>query len=1153
MNLASPPSKALTPALVRTRLVDALRLDLVGPTPDDALHAEEVLPEAPSKFYLTGFLVPHEGARQANEDETDEQLAMELGGAGADDDVTPEGQSGRRAVLPSSMGLSVLVPAGVASLEVLVRWADYEPAPDADPRGRALLDDDDVDPLMPWRRLPRSARLTVPVQTGGIVHHEVGGSGGLHLVVSARPVVQGTSVPAGTRAVSLFLVNERRPRARGRRDQAYVFQTGLEVSCPLGFVARPDTRGRDGNDWDEQVAELQFRDAFEFAVGHNASIHAHVGDGGQCVLVETTWLPCAEVEKVVPGVLSDEPAPPGREPFRVELAMEVLGEAGSPTALQALLADLPDAYEHWLDRQATRLPGLAQHKELGEALVHQGRACAGRIRAGIAQLSQPAVFDAWCISQQAMARANRQREAQKAGGRAADVGTPKWRPFQLAFLLMNLSGLADPSHEDRKAVDLLFFPTGGGKTEAYLGLAAFAMVHRRLTNPGLLGGGVSVLMRYTLRLLTLDQLGRAAGLVCALELARQAAPEKLGTWPFEIGLWVGRAATPNRMGKRGDGDDHSARMRAQRFMNDDKRHPSPIPLENCPWCGQRIGPKSFDLVPNAHEPNQLRVRCVNRDCEFTGNNPLPVQAVDEPIYRRLPAFVIATVDKFAGLPWVGQTGMLCGLAKRADAGGFYGPMDAGLGTPLDGVLPGPDLVIQDELHLISGPLGTMVGLYETALDALCSRKEGGVEHGPKIVASTATVRRATQQIQAIFGRSEVEIFPPPGPDRRDSFFARTVPTTQRNARMYVGVAALGRNPKVVLLRTYLALLGAAQKAWNDAGGSAVRPNPADPFMTLLGYFNALRELGGSRRIVEDEINARLSGYGDRRRVGESQGSFAHRKIDDLPVELTSRVSTSKVSDAKRCLELEFQSEDRVDVALATNMISVGLDINRLGLMVVLSQPKTAAEYIQATSRVGRDDLRPGLVVALLNLHRPRDRSHFERFEAWHQSFYRAVEATSVTPFSPRALERGLAAVVVALARHGDPMLTGAPRAAQMTTRRGAAGFVVDAVVQRARSHAAQSKAEEEALATEVGHLANELLDAWESIATENEKVAAGLQYGNEMAGAPPLLRDPLDSDLPKLSERARRFKAARSLRDVESVVGLYLRAPDGGVANTEEG
>jgi hypothetical protein len=462
-----------------------------------------------------------------------------------------------------------------------------------------------------------------------------------------------------------------------------------------------------------------------------------------------------------------------------------------------------------------------------------------------------------------------------------------------------------------------------------------------------------------------------------------------------------------------------------------------------------------------------------------------------------------------------------------------------------GRLPPPDLIIQDELHLISGPLGTMVGLYETALEGLCSIKAGDTTILPKIVASTATVRRAESQIRALFSRSAVDIFPPPGPDRRDSFFAVTHNTSESNARLYVGIAAQGRSPKVVMLRTYLVLLAAAQKEYSRNAKRGDPSNPADPYMTLLGYFNALRELGGARRIVEDEVTNRLQGYATRMRVGEADGLFENRKIAYEVVELTSRVGTDKVADAKRRLSRPFAEKERVDVAIATNMISVGLDIVRLGLMVMFGQPKTSAEYIQATSRVGRDPQRPGLVVAILNVHKPRDRSHYERFVGYHQSFYRSVEATSVTPFSPRALDRGLAGTLVALARQGHGPMTPARGASCILRERAALEYVVDQLGERARSHAQAEPAIADALRQRVRDRASKLLDEWGSIAEEYRQVGVGLCYQRwETGGGKWLLYPFLDPALDGLHPRHRKFRANRSMRDVEASVNLRVKTMD---------
>jgi hypothetical protein len=689
-----------------------------------------------------------------------------------------------------------------------------------------------------------------------------------------------------------------------------------------------------------------------------------------------------------------------------------------------------------------------------------------------------------------------------------------------------------------QVADLLFFPTGGGKTEAYLGLAAWTIAHRRLTNGGLLGAGVSVLMRYTLRLLTLDQLSRAAGVVCALELMRgepawqEEGKLLLGDWPIEIGLWVGSAASPNRLGKTGDGRDDTAVARVRRHRRYGRE--APAPLKACPWCSTPFGRDSFACLPSDAAPRNMVIRCANASCDFTRNRPLPVLTVDEAIYRRLPAFMIATVDKFAGLPWLGEAGAFFGHVDRSDEWGFYGADSPGAGKRLwnGHTLSPPDLIIQDELHLISGPLGTVAALYEVALDHLASRTWMDHRIRPKVVASTATVRRASVQVQALFDRAETAIFPPPGPDRRDSFFAVTVPPEVKPARLYVGLASPGRGPKLIFLRVLTTLLAAAR-------AEAERGGDADAYETALCYFNALRELGGARRIVEDEVRARLASYGtERRRLDPPDAPFADRHLRE-PMELTSRVSTDKVAEAKERLSLTCAGPNGVDVALATNMISVGLDIGRLGLMLVQGQPKTAAEYIQATSRVGRRERQPGLVLAILNAHKPRDRLHHEGFRQFHACFYRAVEATSVTPWASRALDRALAAVVVALGRHLEPGLVPEDAVARIRGDNALQDAVIEVILDRARS--AEVVGGIDGLRAAV----QELLRAWCETADEQTGTGGKLYYGYPRDKA--LLHDFLDPLLDSLRPLHRRFTAGRSMRDVEHATPLRIVDPYGNV------
>jgi len=1116
----------MTSAQVRSKLAEALKLDLVGPG-QELGNPVEVLPQSPSRWYLTGFLAPLDAVpeQRSNVDADDELSAA--GEAGLDDDLTPEpAAAAKQRFFPSSIGLSILLPAEMQMLKVRVRWGDYR------------RDGDDRSEI--WRRTPREeeASLPVPERLARAQEYKVPRSDGLRIALMVQPVSEfdpQAGLPAGSRTVSVFLVNRRTPRELDSlKDEAFAFQTELELRADMPFLARPDARGLLSDEWDENVADLQYRDVGEYAVGHN------VAADGDAVCVRTCWIPEAQVERVAPAEMRG-----------VTLGMDELAALQDGAEARAKLMPLVERYREWIGAKPALIPETpAKRQATGRDLLNRAGVAADRIAKGIELLDQPDCLRAFQIANRAMATAARRRFGPMRGKTLESVDRPEWRPFQLAFLLMNLPGIADPASDDRAIVDLLFFPTGGGKTEAYLGLAAFTLVLRLLRNPGVTGAGVSVLMRYTLRLLTLDQLSRASTLICALELEREKTPA-LGDWPFEIGLWVGRAATPNEMGSKDRDYPETARRRAITFWNDDRK-PSPVPLEECPWCGTKFQRESFRLAangrPNRDYPTDLLIACMNRGCDFSRDRPLPIVAVDEPIYRRLPCFLIATVDKFAGMPWTGAVAGFFGRVQRFDKQGFYGACDPDRGGMLPGgrLLP-PDLIIQDELHLISGPLGTMVGLYETALEELAVREKVR----PKIVASTATVRRADSQIQALFCRAQVDIFPPPGPDRRDSFFACTLEPKEdepkTNARLYVGVAAQGRSPKVAMLRVYLALLGAGQKWYEQLRTRGQADNPADPYMTLVGYFNALRELGGSRRLIEDEVRNRLAGYWARKRVGEAEGLFADREIDYEPVELTSRVDTSRVAEAKRRLGLTFTDKNSVDVAIATNMISVGLDITRLGLMVVFGQPKTSAEYIQATSRVGRNPELPGLVVTILNVHKPRDRSHYERFAAYHQTFYRSVEATSVTPFSPRALDRGLAASLVALSRLGVDVMTPPKGAMEILNTCNALGSVVDRFGERAFNHAKLDSNARTRLRQRVRDRCEDLLDDWTGVVQDQKKVGASLQYNPHERGAgPSLLQDFLDPALKALpaGNWKMKFRANRSLRDVEASVNLWVRSLD---------
>lgn len=608
----------------------------------------------------------------------------------------------------------------------------------------------------------------------------------------------------------------------------------------------------------------------------------------------------------------------------------------------------------------------------------------------------------------------------------------KWRPFQLAFVLMNIESVINSKSKEREIVDLIWFPTGGGKTEAYLGLTAFNIFYRRIkgkkeSNWGFYGG-TTVLMRYTLRLLTTQQYERAASLICACDLIRIENKNEresrlefgeLGEEPISIGLWVGYSSTPNTISE--------ARLELNNLKKKVKEDYKFVVLK-CPCCGSQIGKvddiTDHDKVPKVKgihkedgKDGKVFFQCENPFCEYS-ENPLPLQVVDDSIYENPPSLLLGTVDKFAMIPWKERAGRLFGFRKDDNRN-------------VHRICP-PELIIQDELHLIAGPLGTMVGLYETMVQTLCtnynntnppfiSKTENDLIK-PKIVASSATISRAYEQVKSLYGiknRDQMSIFPAQGLVFGDTWFSeeKTLNATDQEGnqlfpgRKYVGVMASGYpSAQTSIVRTYSVVIQKIKEL------SLTNPDHLiDYYWTLLGYFNSIRELGGASSLVYGDIKERLGQIQSRDLIKKDQRRYLNR-IE----ELTSRISSSEIPLTLKKLETKFNpgKTQALDICLATNMVATGVDISRLGLMFIHGQPKTTAEYIQASSRVGREvPFGPGIIVTLYSPSKPRDKSQYEQFQGYHSRIYSHVEPTSVTPFSINARERGLHAVLISLIRH----------------------------------------------------------------------------------------------------------------------------------------
>ncbi len=1174
MSVKRSPDPALQ-VQVRDALVAALKADLVGP-----MAPEEVLENRPSRWYVAGFLVPYHSPSDERYDlEAAEELSIDAPGKTTE---PSEGTPSHSQFLPSSMGLSFLVGPGVQSVDVTVQWAEYTQLDEKETeRYRALewarrvsreLDRAAAAGEEPRGWVNRERRTqgasedgeeeskfyvrfwkrTATPQHTRTLHLEnpqpelLPGSAGVFLETVVRPAPPSKG-PAGTRVVSVFLVNRREPQNDGA-DERFLFQTRVEVHAAQGFM--PRHHDDPGAHPDDRRTDLQFRNETEWAVGHGVSVevkharkvHGHV----ICTRVATTWTPEAKVYRTKARAVEG-----------VETHMERLAQLPDGAAVHAKMAALMDEYLDWIEGQSTvaesiptDLPAemwpegypdiIDRRLETGGELVDEAHRARKRIQAGLDRLAKdPIAFRAFQLTNTVMAQtAKRQRPNLE----------PHWRLFQLAFLLLNINGTADAEHPDRERVELLFFPTGGGKTEAYLGVAAFTLFMRRLTGQAHAhkGAGVGVLLRYTLRLLTLDQLQRAAQLICAMELQRRENPGALGPHRFSIGVWVGRKATANRFK---DLKPIVGKLKRGRSLM--RGEPSPVPLKACPWCQTPFGRETYVLLPvGAKHPDTLQVTCSNDDCEFNANydpdlperrSGLPIVTVDEQVYRELPSILIGTVDKFASLPWRGASGNLFGRVRAENDVGFIGndvepPRSA---TPLpDGLLP-PDLIIQDELHLITGPLGTMVGLYETAVDALCRDK---VPRGAKLIASTATAQRATEQIQAIFARDQVHLFPPQGLDDGDTFFSMWDRSPEKT-RVYLGVTAPGRSMKLLTSRTYTGLLGAAQRQW-EAAGAPGHGNEADTFMSLVAYFNALRDLGGAQRIFQEEVAGRTPRLLERRPLDDDHSThFANRYLNFEVLELTSRQEVDDITRTTEVLRKPFDPQkkgQRTDVLLASSMISVGVDISRLGLMVVNGQPRTVAEYIQASSRVGRSS--PGLVVTAYSLYKPRDRSYYERFTAFHNSFYRFVEAASVTPFSARALDRGLAGVVVGLARHlpTSPRLAAPHSVMKLHTVDDLEERLAHLMVERATQHTENVTA---TMKQRLRERVTDILRHWDALVKGADRSGGGaLSYSYwEGRDRPSLLRSAVDPPAKgPQEEHLQHFQVPTSMRDVEPTVHIWV-------------
>lgn len=1163
---------AATSYEIRAQFEDLLERDLLGPR--DGEHEELPPGTPPAERYLVGRLVPRsrpsEPPAPESTGETDPDLVdREVTGAsdvqGDDLETAPATRTGTMAA--SATGLSFRVPADVHRIVVTASWGRYAPAPSQ------VHVTEQGQPRSVWRRTPAGGVVELDLTTGD------------HEAVTVDPeqdevVLRATvRLRDDARIVDLALVNDQ-PVPEGNPDTARIYQVQLTVTALDGsdavFLGHNDPELSEHpaeHDSERLALALLYRAHREYAHGRQCAVDAEVRPGEQRAWrLRTTSLPAADVPLTVAG------APAAMPGLVLDMARLGSPELARDDLVRAL-RPLATGYRAWLETQQPRLddPEIARYEPAGSNALSTAREVAERLDRAVDLLRDvPIAREAFRFANQAMALQRVRSEVTRARLASPDTALDElltrldvpqqrsWRPFQLAFVLLCLPGLTDPEHVDAHRdptgqAQLLFFPTGGGKTEAYLGLTAFTLALRRLQ--GVVGDGaeardgtdgVAVLMRYTLRLLTAQQFQRAATLVCACEaLRRERVDSGEGRWgdvPFRVGLWVGSAVTPNNF--------EEARRTIEDARGVDEALGGSLQLAACPWCGSRLS-AGRDLRTD-EKRRRVLLHCSDPEgeCMFTRRRSpqegLPVLTTDEEIYRLTPALVIGTVDKFAQLPWRAATSALFGTVnERCERHGWMSP-DASWCTgrhQRSGALPAttpqpamrlrpPDLIIQDELHLISDALGSMVGLYETAIDRLCSRIQSGRSVRPVLVASTATVRRARDQVEQVFAR-ELTIFPPQVLDIGETFFSSvTAPSPDTPSRRYRGICATGERFKAIEIRVATAVLEHAQHLYDRHGPAA------DPYMTLVDYFTSTRELAGMRRLVEDDVADRLASQqvGTRRRrpiVSELTSRMPSSRIAttlaDLERPFDPRLDTSAALAALRGPDgdsVRAEMKDRMpplDVLLATSMLQVGVDVQRLGLMLVTGQPKSTAEYIQATSRIGRDRTRPGLVITLYQWSRPRDLAHFESFGYDHATFGMRVEGLTTTPYSDRALDRGLSGVLAAAVRQSAPDALPNTAAATVALTGAAAQGLLDGFAERAGR-----VTHDQAQVGEVRREVQRRLDEWQHQRRHLQTGTLGYERAADVAG---LLKRPDEGSW-------QRWTAPMSLREVEPEALLQLDSRD---------
>ena len=1042
MNMIKNDSE-LTPAKIRSEMIDEFKKYMMGPHWGN----DEIIDTAPKFTYMAGILYPQDSPMEQEDTSTD---------ISDGDNSEISDKSVLNSLNPASFGLTCMLDKKTESIDVKTEYGIYSSQKNDAPPPKTL-----------YQRHHFEETFSIPTKSNFKKNLEIDFG---EIRATFRKTTDGI-------LCSVYLINTHQT-FDSSKSKNMIFQPKIEIiSKEHQIIHASNYSGASLRGLDDDLFDLIFEGKRNFGFGHGCAVSWNDNEiSGKTVgRIWTDFIPEYEQNKIE-HVDADES-------LSSCVDMKLLGDVTDFKQYSEILSVLPKAYSKWIKEELEEKIDSIELKSAAEQQIEHCHEASQRILEGIQIISSdPIAGKAFQFMNKVMAiqrtcATNNEKNIENNTTNLPDIenASGSWRLFQIGFILMNIKSFLSENNEaknlqgkkinedeirkSREIADLLWFPTGGGKTEAYLGIIAFAMATRRLSAkknqgfPDIQAYGVSVLMRYTLRLLTIQQFQRATSLMCACEYVRRQSPEEWGTMQFSVGLWVGLSATPNalRMGSDNFASAESAILNRRKTGKIPDEH-NPMQLLDCPWCGTDLDAYCYEVKEDLDFklPERLRVYCKNKKCFFHKNNRvtpgaevcIPVLTVDEDIYKWCPTLLISTVDKFAQITWNEKISSLFGrVSKFCNKHGFLDSLKTNDHKKTQGTsehsyfsiekLTPPDLVVQDELHLISGPMGTLTSLYETAIDYFCKNKKRNMR--PKIIASTATAKSANSQIKTLFNRDETKVFPPQGFEFGKTFFSTV--NMEKDGKIFLGISPTARSQLTILAMSAASFM----RKIRNLKESGVDDSVLDPYYTLVSYFNSKRELGGAygtfRDTVPDYFNQIFNNVEQRQSYSTStlstssaEGEPEGETASQLPVkkylpeklmdfdELTSRKNSGEIPDILK--KLSSPLPNAFDYLLCTNMLSVGVDVPRLGLMIVNGQPKNHSEYIQATGRIGRTY--PGLILTIYNSLKPRDLSHFENFRLYHSAFFKYVEPISITPFASRSRDKGLFAICVGMLRNMVP-------------------------------------------------------------------------------------------------------------------------------------